>query len=309
VKSVTRRPNSPNFADAHLHHAIALLERHFRKPVPEIYRRSLHDLDEAVRFKPHYPDAYAARAMVRYLSGDREGANADFVEALSQDGEAAGAFVLRGTMAYAEGSYSASLADLDHALELEPDNRGARMTRAWVLLERGETQAALGDFGLASEGPGASSDTWTNLGLGLFATGDYRRAAESFEKAMEIGPQDAYLPLWRYLAKARAGDAASAAGELAEARDWLMGDLWPRPVYDLLIDGDDPDALKDKARITGAQETRELQVQADFFLAQFKLLSGDPAAARRHFQAVLAAGIGHLHHTPLARFELKRLQD
>jgi tetratricopeptide (TPR) repeat protein len=212
-------------------------------------------------------------------------------------------------MAYAEGSYSASLADLDHALELEPDNRGARMTRAWVLLERGETQAALGDFGLASEGPGASSDTWTNLGLGLFAIGDFQRAAESFEKAMEIGPQDAYLPLWRYLAKARAGDAASAAGELAEARDWLMGDLWPRPVYDLFIDGSDPGALKDKARITGQQETRELQVQADFFLAQLKLLSGDTAAARRHLQAVLAAGIGHLHHTTLARFELKRLPD
>ena len=143
----------------------------------------------------------------------------------------------------------------------------------------------------------------------LTAIGDFQRAAESFEKAMEIGPQDAYLPLWRYLAKARAGDAASAAGELTEARDWLMGDLWPRPVYALLIDGGDPGALKDKARITGQQETRELQVQADFFLAQFKLLSGDPVAARRHFQAVLAAGIGHLHHTTLARFELKRLPD
>ncbi len=300
----------PQFADAHLHHAIALLELHFRKPVPDVYGRALADLDEAVRLKPHYPTAFATRAMVRYLAGNRDGAEADFDEALVQDDEAAGAFVLRGTMYYAEGDLAASLADLDHALTLEPDNLGARMSRAWVLLERSEKKVALEDFRAASEAPGASSDAWTNRGLGLFALGDFQGADESFAKAMEIGPSDdAYLPLWRYLAQTRGESGDDAIGELTEAREWLMGDLWPRAVYDLFIEDAGPEKFLEKAWITGEQETREIKVQAHFFLAQFYLLAGDRAAARRHFEAVLAADIGHLHHTTLARFELKRLDD
>jgi tetratricopeptide (TPR) repeat protein len=299
----------PQFADAYLHHAIALLEQHFRKPVPEIYAHALADLDEAVRLKPHFPVAFATRAMVRYMAGDRQGAEADFAEALAQDDEAAGAFVLRGTMNYAEGDLVSSLADLDHALALDVDNVGARMSRAWVLLDRGERDAALEEFRAASEAPGATSDTWTNKGLGLFAIGNFESAAESFAKAMEIGPQDAYLPIWHYLALARAGGEKDAIGELTEAREWLMGDLWPRAVYDLFIEETDSEELLDKAWITGEQETREIKVQAHFFLAQFYLLADDPNTARSHLEAVLDAGIGHLHHTALARFELKRLDD
>jgi tetratricopeptide (TPR) repeat protein len=299
----------PQFADAHLHHAIALLEQHFRKPVPEIYRRALADLDEAVRLKPRYPTAFATRAMVRYMAGDRDGAEADFAEALTQNDEAAGVFVLRGTMHYAEGDLASSLADLDHALSLEPDNLGALMSRSWVLLGRGERAAALEDFILASEMPGATSDTWTNMGLGLFAVGDFDGAAESFAKALETGPPDAYLPIWHYLALARAESGADAIGDLSEAREWLMGDLWPRAIYDLFIERADPAGLIDKAWITGDQETRELKVQAHFFLAQFHLLTGDRTAAHQHFEAVLAADIGHLHHTTLARFELERMED
>ena len=140
-------------------------------------------------------------------------------------------------MAYAEflywrGRYDESLEVLRRVTELSPDN-----ARAWLLI--GATQDYLGnkeaslDATLKSIELSPSRGAYRDLGLTYYQMADYRKAADAFEKAIELGPDDHWS--WGNLAEAYeilgeddASQAAySKAIELATAslarneRDWV----------------------------------------------------------------------------------------
>lgn len=141
--------------------------------------RAIADLDEAIKLRPDYADAYMLRSNLK-MSDDPKGALADlekFVELRPTSGKgyyqrailrlvnknAAGAltdldatvangykedhvFNLRGQLRLENGDLKGSLADYDAAIKLNPDNANYYLSRAWLYVQMDNKLSALSDL-------------------------------------------------------------------------------------------------------------------------------------------------------------------
>lgn len=211
--------------------------REVRFAVAEMYRRS--------------GDYEASADMLRRLLDERQ--SADVWSALGQTNEAAGDFAAaensyrnaidmepgnwRHRMALAEflywqGRYPEGVEEFRRVIELSPDNG-----RAWLLMGAcldymGDIQASLSAI-LKSIEISPTRGAYRDLGLTYYYLGDYEKATEAYETAVELGPDDHWS--WGNLAQIylflddheQAQQALDRAIALAEAllrrndRDWV----------------------------------------------------------------------------------------
>ncbi|MDX1402122.1 MAG: tetratricopeptide repeat protein, partial [Kiloniellales bacterium] len=271
---------TPNHADAYFHLAISLLELHARRPQKSLYERVIGNLNQAVTYRPHFPDAYAARAMVQRMLLEKEKADFDLETAFDQDPDNAGAFVMRGTIAYLDGDLEAAEIELARALELEPGNNGARLARAWVLLEKGDFEAVFVDLEAStSKRPTTTNDAWLNRALVHFALGEFEQSSEALSAIRDSATPDSLLPLWRYLAEARLAKTDVTQGPLQAAATGYGGE-WPGPLYSFFLGEIDGTTLASFEASLGPHEDLEVRGYSLFFRAQREILMGDFTMAR-----------------------------
>jgi lipoprotein NlpI len=81
-----------------------------------------------------------------------------------------------------------------------------------------------------------------------------------------------YVPLWRYLARARLGEKHPA--ELERSLKSIDQTAWPAPVLGLFLGRDKPEAVRAAAAEGDAAGRADRGCEAAFYLGEYALLEG-----------------------------------
>lgn len=133
--------------------------------------------------------------------------------------------------------------------------------------------------------PKKEAATQAKLGRAAFATGDYGRAAEHFERATAADPADALAYFHHAQAKFAAGQYAQA---VARVRDGLARDLkWPDSKFDpTALYGDKPERfVLHLIALKKAHADNPNEATLEFLLGYQLWFSGDKAQADKLFRA------------------------
>jgi Tfp pilus assembly protein PilF len=265
--------------------------------------RAMADLDEAIRLDPKFAFPYVSRGNLHVLAGSLDSALADYNRAIELNPKLAVAHQYRGSFYYGKGDFDRAIADLAEAIRLNPRDELAYRNRGKAHLAKGEFDRADADYHYAIRLNPKSASAFRDRGNLRFLTGDFVAAAEDMLRAMEA-PQDIDRErwidavLWRYLARARAGDDAlpelkANVGRL-KVRGWLsaialhLGQLSPDATLAVAVNSDE-------------------RCIANFHVGQWHLLKRDVAQARNALQnAVDTCTKIQIEHD-VAAADLKRL--
>jgi len=246
------------------------------------HKRALEDLHAAIQLNPYYTQAYYLRGQVFAKQKDFTQAIHDFDKAISQDSSFASALHQRALAHQGSGDYRQALKDFDNSLTLEPLNALTLRDRAIVHRDAGNYDQAVDDYAEAMRLGFSAVDPHPMADL-LFFQGRFLQSAQTLQQVVRAKPDNRHAALWRYLALGKANDDRSAARELAEQSARISTDKrWPTPVFEYYLGKIDESSLY--AATETAEETvkTEQQCQANFYVAEAKLLKGakDEAIAR-----------------------------
>ncbi len=246
------------------------------------HKRALEDLHAAIQLNPYYTQAYYLRGQIFAKQKDFTQAIHDFDKAISQDSSFASALHQRALAHQGSRDYRQALKDFDNALALEPLNVLTLRDRAIAHRDAGNYDQAVDDYAEAMRLGFSAVDPHPMADL-LFFQGRFLQSAQTLQQVVRAKPDNRHAALWRYLALGKANDDRSAARELAEqsARAGL-DKRWPAAVFEYYLGKIDESSLY--AATETAEETvkMEQQCQANFYVAEAKLLKGakDEAIAR-----------------------------
>jgi tetratricopeptide (TPR) repeat protein len=130
-------------AQARLRHRI--LQRAWARDEKGDLEGALNDLDEAIRLKPDYADAFNNRGAVRYDKGDLKSALKDYNEAIRLKPDA-DAFYNRGEARNASSDLDGALQDYNEAIRLDPDHAQALHNRSLLRKAKGDLTGAQQDY-------------------------------------------------------------------------------------------------------------------------------------------------------------------
>lgn len=119
---------------------------------------ALADLDQAVELAPNDQVARSNRGAVRFMAGDREGAERDLTEAIRIDPRALAARENRGMLRYDRGDLAGAIEDLTRVLEIDPASQKAMWYRACAHADAGRAAVAAADCRRLLELPGTSEE-------------------------------------------------------------------------------------------------------------------------------------------------------
>ena len=99
--------------------------------------------------KPISAETYLFRGYEKFMSGDSEGAIADYTQAVRLKPDSADAYLLRGLAKSVLGQNMSAIADFDTAIRLEPNDAYNYHSRGRVKLDLGQNMSAIIDFDAA----------------------------------------------------------------------------------------------------------------------------------------------------------------
>jgi TPR repeat protein len=151
---------------------------------------------------------------------------------------------------------------------------GAGVTKDLVQASAWLKKAALQDY------PPANRE----FGLGLLRAGSFAEAANRLSSAVSQLPDDAHLPLYLYLARLQADDAALAARELEMRFAADKERRWPVPVADFYLGRIDAERLLALAGKEPAPAFAQ-GCEAKLFIAELLGAKGDKEKAKALLEA------------------------
>ncbi|MFN3513910.1 MAG: tetratricopeptide repeat protein [Phenylobacterium sp.] len=195
---------------------------------------AMSDLDEAIRLDPKLASAHMNRGNIFLNAGDPERAVADYRQALALNPRHVWTLV---NLAVAEsklGRHDEALAHLDHAFRLKKDP-AILHRRGHVLIEKGEPQAALEPLTRAIGMLRSYGKAYATRGDAHLDLHDFSRAVGDYQKAVDLGEENAELLNGLCWSRTLAGEGLELA----------------RPACDraLALQADSPDILSSRAHL------------------------------------------------------------
>ena len=299
------------------------------------YDRALQDIDRAIALMPNY--ARDDRRLVdRKMGQEKKRAAADprlcqQVELASsmatclaliqsrdetRESRARTFFNTRGKRYLEIEQYRRAIQDFDRAIELDPKDAEAFDGRGRAHVAQGENEAAIADYDKAIALKPDPAEAHFGRGIAGFLAGRFEAASADLATSAAARPGgavDPTLPLWLFLAHARAG--AADAGALARAADALDPERWPHPLMSLYLGKASEDEVRAAATHGSDDQRRHQQAcEADFFIAEYRLAVRHGADDDREREAIKwllrkAAASCNLESLvrPAARAEVERL--
>jgi len=302
---------------------------------------AIKDLDEAIRLQPGVGRNYVERASVWDTKGNAARAIDDLSEAIRLDPGREELFVVRGLLWDRQRDTTHSIADYDEAIRLNPKFAAAYNNRCNTWLIKQAYDRAAADCTTALQLDPALAQAHFNRGVLWVVANDYAKAREEFDQAIRLKPQfapayksraalsfysaqfdaaqadlvlaasllrsDPYVAIWLYLAQARAGQAESAARQLAENATGADPAAWPAPVIGLYLGRGDAGSVFKAAQQGEARAQSDQQCEAAFYVGEWHLLHAEKAQALRLFEDAQRNCRKSFSESGGARAELDRL--
>ena len=226
--------------------------------------KAIENLEQAVAL---YGDAAPVDVLLQlaslYVLEERVDAAMPLLErATAADPDEPNGWLLKGQLLYEAEDYAAAVDCFDRYLLTDPENPTALAIRAACRSGSGDEEGAMEDLVKAAELAEDDPTIRTALAEVYLNLGDFENAIHAYRLAVEADPADPDLR--RALAS-----CLLYTGGAAEAAELFAG------VYEELTDAD---------------RAAEDGLVVRFSLAVAQLQAGDPAAAKPHFEALLAAG-------------------
>jgi len=238
------------------------------------YERALADYSQAINFAADWPEAYRDRGYLYHLLARHEEARSDFNRAIKLNASDAEAWNGRALVSLAEGRISEAVGDFNHAIELAPQ----------------------------------SGAYFANRATARMIDGDEKHAVEDFRHAAKFDPAEPFVHLLLFIAQARAGEPDAAKSMLAGYAESHQTQDWPRPIIDLFLGRGSPAAVERAAKV--AAENKDAAGQgfdANFYIGQWALLSGDEASAAQRLKSVYDTRMREYLEFDIARADLDAL--
>lgn len=231
---------------------------------------AIADYDQAIRLDPKLAGAYNGRGLAWSNKGDLDRAISDYDRAIRLAPGHARAYNNRGSAWSARGELVRAIGDYSQAIRLDPKYPIAFYNRGSARSARGDLARASGDFDQAVWLDPKYMEAYKSRGYTRFAAGQFDRAADDFRKAADLA-DNSYATIWSYLARARLGQDAAADLSAAAAR--LSSKDWPAPVIEFLLGRRSADDMR--AAAGSAAE----QCEAAFYLGEWQVLRHNAAEA------------------------------
>ncbi|MEM7249937.1 MAG: tetratricopeptide repeat protein [Pseudomonadota bacterium] len=224
---------------------------------------------------------YERRALAKMRAGELEAALLDYDRAIGLVPESAEAQRGRGEVYRALGRFPEAVGDFDRAIALNPFYAEAPRGRGIARFLAGDIDASEADFVRALEIQDLDPESWMFLGFVRWARGA-ADADRAFARADALRYAYDYLPLWRFLATARAPARERASEVVRREIAFLAADEWPRDLFRFFLDPSLPDNVVRDAgphRLTSA-----------FFVGLRLRVTSQPNRADRYLRMVVREG-------------------
>jgi tetratricopeptide (TPR) repeat protein len=294
--------------------------------------------------EPTTASAYDRRAQFRKVTGDLDGALADYNRAIELDAKDAAAYNGRGNVKKAKHDLDGALADYSRAIELNGGNAVAYYNRAITRQDKGDLDGALTDFGPAIQLDPKNSAAYYSRGIAKAMKGDLDGALADYNRSIQLDPKSAgayvsrasafflerkwepalkdydrffdlskegqdYPRLYVWLIDARSGRTEAANKELSGYLQ-QRGDTadWFSKVAGHLLGKISETELLAAAKSPDKKKESDHLCEAWFYIGMKKLLRGDNHGAQACFNKCLATGRKDYTEYYFARSELKALR-
>jgi tetratricopeptide (TPR) repeat protein len=270
---------------------------HFNK---REYDMAIGNLDRAIELNPNYGPAYSSRGYVYYyVMHEVDKAIADFNRAIELNPKDPDAYINRGMVYTAMGEYGRAITDYNRAIELNPKDELAYYIRGNAFKDKGEYGKAIADYNHAIELNPKNAITLRQLGAARFDAGDFKGASSELLRSLEL-KGDGYTMLYRYLARARAGETLAAA-ELEVNAGRLKTKEWPYAVIEFYLGKRSLELTLDSAA------KLEEMCEAQFYIGEWHVLQNKPAEAQAALEKAIKTCPKIVSEYYSALAELKRL--
>ena len=238
--------------------------------------RAIADYSDAIKLNPKYANAYVGRGSAWYAKKDYDRAIADYDEAIRIDPNNGLSYLDRGFAWSAKKDFDRAIADYDEAIRRYPTYAEAFDQRGHAWQTKGNLDRAIADFGETIKIDPQHIDALNSRGRAYFYKGDFAASAADLLNASKL-TDDPYTMLWRFLARARAGQDATS--ELSDNAARLKNKNWPYAVIEFYLGKRSLEAMREAA--TNPNE----KCEADFYAGEWHLMRGNKADARPGLQA------------------------
>jgi lipoprotein NlpI len=267
--------------------------------------RALAEYDTAIKIEPDNAQFLKSRGDVYFAEAQYDQAIADYDEAIRLNPGYTEAYFSRGNAYEQTGDDAKALDNLGEAIRRDPGFAVAYNNRGDVYVEKGDLDHAIDDYAEAVRLAPKSALAVANRGRARFYQGAYPLAVDDLAAAAALKPGDAYIALWLYLARLRAGQ--NAHDTLADGAANLDRSAWPYPIVAALIgNGDAKSVVSEAARPTNP-ERKGQECEANFYFGAKAAAEGASLAARNLLEPARANCPASYFERSGARYELARL--
>jgi tetratricopeptide (TPR) repeat protein len=149
----------------------------------------------------------------------------------------------------------------------------AHLNRGYAHQRNGDHDDAIGDYDEAIRLLPNSPSGYRNRGSAYLEAGHFDEAVEDFAKARELSPRSAYLTLWLFMARTKAG--VEAMRELRSDAASIDLAAWPGPVLAFLAGQGPRKAIDDGVAMADASSREQRRCDVAFHLGVTEMARGN----------------------------------
>jgi tetratricopeptide (TPR) repeat protein len=159
------------------------------------HKEAIRCYTEAIRLQPDYIDAYHNRGLAFYNAGQLEEAIGDYDKTIRLKPDYASAYNKRGAAREAQGDAEGAIRDYGLAIQYvyEDQEHVPYQNRGMLLYNKGEFEKAIQDFNKALQLKPDSGTVYFRRGRARKALGDLDQAIKDYDQALRLRPQDANI--------------------------------------------------------------------------------------------------------------------
>jgi len=241
--------------------------------------------NQAIDLDPKSAEAYFNRGLAKAAHDDLDGAIADYSQALQVDPNLGAAYYYRGLARHSKAELDGAIADYNQAVQLDPKNALAFFNRGLIRMQKDDIDGAIVDSTRALELDSHLIQSYYDRGLGRLAKGAVDGALIDMKTFCQLAPQDGYTDyarLYIWLIQTQQSQLAEANQELTAAMNsgWNGApDSMVTRIGEFLLGQIGEDDLIKAAASAIPIKDQGQRCEAWYFIGMRKLEAGDRDAA------------------------------